>query len=968
MDADSIVERLLDSETPTELLQSPLADDVAACVVERLKQTADGYWHVNINRSLELANMIVQIGTARRDSGQVALGMMARGDALKLLGRPLEAWEALGEAGELFERADDAFGWARSRIGRLAICTDLNRAPGALRDARRAGAIFETRCDHDKLVRLNLNTAVVYDLLGNQRQALMLYGAARTSALSLGEAGDAYLGPLATNMGHALSLLGEVQRAVDSFEEARRVFGRRGETSALATAEHHLARIHMAQAHYRQALELLHRIYSFKVTNRLLVDAAHIKRSIVECYLHLNRYAEACTLAQEVREAFHAFDATYEEASTLLQLATAEAELARFEEAQEHLRVAEQIFSVLDAPAWQAMVQLRRGQIALQQGDIDAAQAHAVAAETGFEAQGQQINQAATTLLRGQTLLAQRRIEEAAQAGAASLQIAKLCHLPSLRYSTHLLLGNVAEVRAQPSRAARHYHAAAATIERVERGLTITLRPGFLENKGEALRALLALYLRTGHDRRALTALERSKSHVLFDYLANREQLRWASSDGGSQALIEELDRLRGEHQWFYQLAHGQGSDGGGQEPACAPEHAHAEVARREQRMRAISEQLYLRSGQESIGPLAPTAAVSDIQNSLDEHTLLIEYYNDGSNLWAFGMDAGSLTVHALGAARIVDKLSAQLQLNVRAALNAGLDSPVLPTITRHGQRLLQRLYGALIEPLGERLHDRHRLVIVPYGSLHYLPFHLLHDGSSYLIELFEVVILPTASLATRCGPRRDAGAVILAHSWNGRLPGTVQEAAAVQRLVGGTVYYDEAASRTVLHAPPQQILHIAAHGEHRLDQPELSYIHLADGQLYSDDLLQHDLGYELVTLSGCETGRAHIAPADELIGLGRGFLYGGAGALVVSLWQTDDQATRPLMERMYAALLAGDSKAAALRGAQRALLAAAPELHPAIWGAFQLVGDPRPLSHSLHIVTKEQADDGIRSGPTTVG
>jgi CHAT domain-containing protein len=57
------------------------------------------------------------------------------------------------------------------------------------------------------------------------------------------------------------------------------------------------------------------------------------------------------------------------------------------------------------------------------------------------------------------------------------------------------------------------------------------------------------------------------------------------------------------------------------------------------------------------------------------------------------------------------------------------------------------------------------------------------------------------------------------------------------------------------------------------------------------------------------------------------------------------DATTAGLMEHMYRRLGAGASKAAALRAAQCAALQAEPGLHPAFWGAFQLVGDARPLS-----------------------
>jgi CHAT domain-containing protein len=167
-----------------------------------------------------------------------------------------------------------------------------------------------------------------------------------------------------------------------------------------------------------------------------------------------------------------------------------------------------------------------------------------------------------------------------------------------------------------------------------------------------------------------------------------------------------------------------------------------------------------------------------------------------------------------------------------------------------------------------------------------------------------------------------------------------------VQRLFGGVLHAEEAATREVLQAKPSQILHVATHGQYRLDQPDLSFLELADGQLYADDLLQQDLSYELVTLSACESGQANVAADEELIGIGRGLLYAGAGALILSLWQVPDTTTTlTLMERLYGALHAGSSKAAALRDAQLAVLQQDRQLHPALWGAFQLIGDASPLS-----------------------
>jgi CHAT domain-containing protein len=187
-----------------------------------------------------------------------------------------------------------------------------------------------------------------------------------------------------------------------------------------------------------------------------------------------------------------------------------------------------------------------------------------------------------------------------------------------------------------------------------------------------------------------------------------------------------------------------------------------------------------------------------------------------------------------------------------------------------------------------------------------------------------------------------------LAHSWEGRLPQAAAEAELVRSLFGGECRMEQDARRDALQAAPRQVLHIAAHGQYRLDQPDLSYVQLADGQLYADDLLQADLGYELVTLSACETGRANVTGSEELIGLGRGLLYAGAGALMTSLWAVPDTLTVRLMEHFYRQLRAGAAKAEALGEAQRRLLLETPGLHPAFWGAFQLVGQAGPLSNPL--------------------
>jgi CHAT domain-containing protein len=186
---------------------------------------------------------------------------------------------------------------------------------------------------------------------------------------------------------------------------------------------------------------------------------------------------------------------------------------------------------------------------------------------------------------------------------------------------------------------------------------------------------------------------------------------------------------------------------------------------------------------------------------------------------------------------------------------------------------------------------------------------------------------------------------LIFGYSGDGSLPRALDEARALAELLGGRCYLESDASiaRLTEEAPGSPIIHLATHGQSRLDAPNFSSIRLADGLLNAIDAFSLKLeGCELVTLSGCETGLALSSGGDEQLGLGRAFLAAGASSLVMSLWPVEDQATSELMQLFYRNLLRGKHKGQALRSAQCSFLQKASPLysHPYFWAAFRLVGN----------------------------
>ena len=920
-------------DTAPELVNPQhLSDAIAEDMVTHLKDKVDAYRFTDPQQSATFAQQIIRIAIIRDDLSQLGLGYMAYGDSLQRMGRIWDAWEQLQKAEQYFEQAGDEIGWARLRISLLGLSIQLDGeySEKLLADVERAEEIFIQHNMEDKLLRLMMNTGVVLGRLGRHREAIEHFENALTLATTATKVDEWLIGALHQNISLNLLRLGEVQNAVHHHKVAFESYLERKQWDGVAASRLNIVEIAITQGRYLYALKGIHQVLNTPEVSGTVHELVALQH-MVECYLELNRIDDAFELATEIGPAFQSRGFSIEFGQNLIHLAIIHSKRRQWNQARKLIKQASHTFNTMGIQWLAANGDLRLVEIALEQGDIDLAQKTILLAYAYFYEKQSVIQLAYTKILQTKLDHIHGTLDHLEADIASIIEVANAEQVPSLTYSAHLLWGQIVEPE-NPKLAAKHYHIAMSIVDDMLQNMTITIRPDFLQNDYLSVyHALMRLSLQQKNAEEAFKALERLKGQIFLAYIINRDGLRW-KQDQHSQQQKQLLDELRAEYHWV------MNDDKTDKKPK--------KLNGLQKQIRAVTEQLFLHSAEPTTIESVTTPTLAEIQNHLTSEETLIEFYMDDEVVWCLVIQPDDIHIRQLCTVTTLQPYLRQLDINLNAAMQHFPLSGTSSALTQQFRQISQGIYKVLFDPVEEFLLGCSRIIVVPFGILHSLPFATLSSQQhTYLVESYEIQLLPSASMLARAHTSVGLpGAVVIGHSWNDKITARIEESQHIHQQFGGELFLEDAATRQTLAGPAHQILHIAAHGEFYLDHPDLSYILLDDGRIYMDDLLQHDLHYDLVTLSACETGKNHRVPSDELIGFGRGFLYAGARSLIASLWQVEDQWTSTLMQRMYAGLHEGQPKAAALANAQRSILMDEPTLHPFFWGAFQLVGDAGPL------------------------
>ncbi len=281
--------------------------------------------------------------------------------------------------------------------------------------------------------------------------------------------------------------------------------------------------------------------------------------------------------------------------------------------------------------------------------------------------------------------------------------------------------------------------------------------------------------------------------------------------------------------------------------------------------------------------------------------------------------------------------------------------------------------YDQLIRPALREAASRPRIVIVPDGPMHALPFAALNDRGTYLIERASIAVAGSTSLylyalhrdrelASNAKPTALIVGEPATDAWFNLplLAGAVAEARDLKSFLykdAETLYGTEATTRRFLAAAKNAtIIHFAGHGIANSASPWTSMLVMTPegtdrGELTARRLLTEapDLAKtRLVVLAACSTASGRSVGPEGVAPLIRPLLAARVPAVVGTLSDVNDATVKDLLVSLHCHYRNGDDVAVALQKAQRVMLR---KHHSAgAWALFQVVGYagspyPRPAA-----------------------
>ncbi len=912
-------------------------------IVTELTEQVREQVRVDVQHALRMADAVLTIANQLDDKQGLARAQRAKANALYAKGEYATAVDLHQQAVALFDAVGDNNEVARTLSGSIQPLLLLGEYSRAFAAGDRARQIFADQGNTWRLARLEINIGNIYSRQDRFVEAIDCYQRAYQGLLKHDDAEG--IAAALSNMATYYISLNDFPKALEAHKQARQFCEEHGMPLLVSQADYNIAYLYYLRGEYSKAIQMLR---AASGNSKKIGDSYHqalCNLDLAELYLELNLSAEASELAQQGYEGFTKLGMGYEGAKCLAFSAIAASQQGHAFEGLKLFSQAREMFVKEKNQVWPSLIDLYRALVFFEEGRFFEARRHCTEALDSFKSLNLPNKAALAQLLLARIALKTDDPGQAFQHARGALEIVSALESPFLTYQAYLLLGNIQSIRRDREQAYAAYKSAREALETLRSSLRgEELKISFIKNRLEVYENLVEICLSREGDpaaaEEAFTYVEQAKSRSLMDLFA-RPAPAATENDTGQSELVRSIKDLREELNWYYNRI---------EREQLQPEQQSAEritllqqeARDREKKLMHVLQDATDTDATEAGLQMPSHVPISTIRAAIPSGTLLIEYFRVRDRILVCLLGRETLEILPVTLESRVASLLRLLQFQLsKFRLNPQYLEAFHDSLVQATQSHLNDLYDELISPVASRLKARH-LIFVPHGSLHYVPFHALFDGSQHLIDRYTVSYSPSASIFALCQGRtaNTSGSSLILGVPDPQAPAILDE---VQALAGvldqAELFVGKDATENVLRTkgPTSRNIHIATHGRFRQDNPMFSAIRLGGSSLSLFDLYQLRLPVELITLSGCSTGLNVVAAGDELIGLARGLLHAGAQSLVLSLWDVHDKSTAEFMTAFYGFLRQGKTKAEALQASMLQLKSSYPHCYQ--WAPFILVG-----------------------------
>ncbi len=601
---------------------------------------------------------------------------------------------------------------------------------------------------------------------------------------------------------------------------------------------------------------------------------------------------------------------------------------------------ANRYFSSQGSNTGEAISSMRIADVMMQKGDPDSALIYLGQAEEKFRSAGNRQGVANTLIRKGQILIDKNDLSSAQPLLDSASQTTDF---PETAWQAWYQLGRMYEKLSRDEKAVESYKNSISVIEKIRGNLTIDeFKSKYFDNKREVYDKLLRILLKMNRPEEAFQISEQARARAFYDILANKK-IDFKGSVPGDLISLEQSMRI--EIQQLYRLIQRWEAN-----PYAGQLSANSEVRQLREMLEStnaeyedIIRRIKLNNPAYAEMVTVQPVDLDALKTGIDNKTALLSYWISDNEL-IYWLIAGSEITYTT--VRINEKELSSLVEKARLAIRSNSMDEIISD--------LSLLYSKLIAPIERKLESFPNLVIVPNGSLHFLPFQaLINSKGEYLVQKYNLIYAPSASVFMMSNDHQQkpgsrfmgiALSDVMVENRSG-LPGTEDELRKILPLFTDNISAFGNRSTELFvkrNAGNFNFIHFATHGSYNYEQPLYSHLVFLpegeeDGKLNVFEVFELNLNASLVTLSACETGLGNISEGDEMVGLSRAFLFAGSSAVLVSLWAVADYPTSLLMANFYSYLKDHDLQEA-LTLAQRDVIKIYPQ--PLYWSPFVLIGN----------------------------